>query len=179
MRQGANLADILGIQQAVLGPPTDEGAAEPVVPIGGTAAGIDADCEEARKLIDYGVAELVDGEVVLVDRAMAAIVARTADPMRYVRAMLRMLDSTQASTDKLAADFVRSLEEVYTAQFGADYVPKPEEVAELSRIVQDYRDLGNKVVANRLGIAMREQMMARVSEFTAEILLSGDWEPKA
>ena len=38
-------------------------------------------------------------------------------------------------------------------------MPKPEEMAELSRIVLDYRDLGNKVIANRLDEAMREQMV--------------------
>jgi len=56
-------------------------------------------------------------------------------------------------------------------------VPKPEEMAELSRIVLDYRDLGNKAVANRLDEAMREQMVSAVSEYTAGILLSGEWPP--
>jgi hypothetical protein len=35
------------------------------------------------------------------------------------------------------------------------------------------------VVANRLAEAMREQMVTAVSEYTAGILLSGQWEPKA
>jgi hypothetical protein len=78
----------------------------------------------------------------------------------------------------LAADFVRALEELYTARFGPAHVPKPEEMAELSRIVRDYRDLGNRVIANRLDTATREQMVTAVSDFTAGILLSGDWEPK-
>ncbi len=179
MRQGADLADILGIQQAVLGRPTYEGDAEPVVPSDMPAVGIDADCDEARKLIDYGLAELVDGDVVLVDMAVGAIVARTADPLPYVRAILRVFDATRESIDTLAADFVRALEGLYTARFGAKYVPKPEQMAELSRIVADYRDLGNRVVANRLDQAMREQMVTAVSDFTAGILLSGAWDPKA
>jgi DNA-binding transcriptional MerR regulator len=179
MRQGADLADILGIQQAVLGRPTYEGDVERVMPSDMPAVGIDADSDEARKLIDYGLAELVDGDVVLVDRAMGAIVARTADPVPYVRAILGVFDATRASIDTLAADFIRALEELYTARFGAKYVPKPEQMAELSRIVVDYRDLGNKVVANRLDEAMREQMVTAVSDFTAGILLSGAWDPKA
>ncbi|HXL60853.1 MAG TPA: hypothetical protein VN959_09315, partial [Mycobacterium sp.] len=56
---------------------------------------------------------------------------------------------------------------------------KPGEMAELSRIVLDYRDLGNNVVANRLAKAMREEMVTAVSEYTAGILLSGRWDPKA
>src|SRR6476646_2661494 len=87
MRQGADLADILGIQQAILGPRTEEGGEEPVVS-NDSPASLDPDCDEARKLIDCGLAELVDGEVVLVDRAMDAIVARTGDPLLYVRAIL-------------------------------------------------------------------------------------------
>jgi DNA-binding transcriptional MerR regulator len=178
MRQGADLADILGIQQAILGPRTDEGDEGRVVS-SDKPASIDPECDEARALIAYGLAELVDGEVVLVDRAMGAVVARTGDPVPYLRAILRMFDATRESIDNLASDFVQALEELYTARFGAKHVPRPGEMAELSRIVLDYRDLGNKVVANRLDEAMREQMVTAVSEFTAGILLSGDWDPNA
>jgi DNA-binding transcriptional MerR regulator len=179
MRQGADLADILGIQRAILGPGPDEAPEAPVGPSDRPVVGIDPECEEARKLIDYRLAGLVDGEVVLNDRTMGAIVARTPDPLLYVRAILRMLESTRESIDNLAADFVNALEEQYTARFGAAHVPKPEEMAELSRIVLDFRDLGNKVIANRLDKAMAEQMVTTVSEFTAAILLSGDWQSRA
>jgi DNA-binding transcriptional MerR regulator len=176
MRQGADLADILGIQHAILGPRSagarEEGAG------GNLAVGIDPDCDEARKLIGYGLAQLVDGEVVLTDRTMCAIVARAPDPLLYVRAVLRVFESTRDSVDTLAADFVRALGELYTARFGTGHMPKPEEMAELSRIVLDYRDLGNRVLAIRLDEAMREQMVTAVSEYTAGILLSGRWEPK-
>jgi DNA-binding transcriptional MerR regulator len=179
MRQGADLADILGIQRAILGPRPDEGRVGSVGSREERAVGIDPDCDEARKLIDYGLAELIDGEVVLVDQTMGAIVARTPDPLLYVRAILRMFDSTRESIDNLATDFVHALEELYTARFGANHVPKPGEMAELSRIVLDYRDLGNNVVANRLAEAMRDEMVTAVSEYTAGILLSGRWDPKA
>src|SRR4029079_1586493 len=48
-----------------------------------------------------------------------------------------------------------------------------------SRIVLDYRDLGDKVIANHLNEAMRAQMVTAVSDFTASILSSGQWHPKA
>jgi DNA-binding transcriptional MerR regulator len=178
MRQGADLADILGIQQAILGPRPDEGRDGSAGFSDRPAVGIDPDCDEARKLIECGLAELVDNEVVLVDQTMGAIVARTSDPLLYVRAILRMFDSTRESIDHLATDFVNALEELYEARFGADLVPKPGQTAELSRIVLDYRDLGNNVVANRLAEAMREEMVTAVSEYTAGILLSGQWDPK-
>jgi DNA-binding transcriptional MerR regulator len=176
MRQGADLADILGIQQAMLGPRPDEAPEPPAAPTDMRAVGIAPDGDEARKLIDYGLAELVDGEVVLRDRTMGAIVTRTPEPMLYVQAILRVFEATRDSVDSLAADFVHALEELYTTRFGAGHVPKAEEMAELSRIVLDYRDLGNKVVANHLDEAMRAQMVTAVSDFTAGILLSGDWK---
>lgn len=179
MRQGADLADILGIQHAILGRRVEEGHEAPTAPSDRPAAGIDPDCDEARKVIDYGLAELVDGKVVLNDRTMGAIVARAPDPLPYVRAILRMFEVTRESIDNLAADLVHALEELYTAQFGAAHVPRPEEMAELSGIVLDYRDLGDRVIANRLGEAVRDQMVTAVSEFTAGILLSGQWDAKS
>jgi DNA-binding transcriptional MerR regulator len=178
MRQGADLADILGIQRAILGPQPDESRELPHEPADLTGVAIHPDTDEARRLIDCGLAELVAGEVVLKDRTIGAIVARTSEPLLYVRAVLRMFESTRASIDSLAADFVRALEELYTARFGPAHVPKPEEMAELSRIVRDYRDLGNRVIANRLDAATREQMVTAVSDFIAGILFSGDWEQK-
>ncbi len=179
MRQGADLADILGIQQAILGPRTEEADDVPPVSTASPAAAIDPDSDEARKLIDYGLAEFVDGEVELIDRAMGAIVARSTEPALYLRVILRMFDATRESIDNLASDLVQALEELYTARFGPKHVPRPEDMAELSRIVLDYRDLGNRVVANRLDEAIREQMVTAVSEFTAGILLSGNWRPEA
>lgn len=178
MREGADLADILGIQQAILGPRDEEVPEPPAVPIDMSAVRIDPDCDEARKLIDYRLAELVDGGVVLKDGVLAAIVTRSPDPMLYVRAILRMFEATQDSVGAVATDFVRTLEELYTERFGPSHVPNADEMAELSRIVLDYRDLGNRVVANHLDEAVREQMVTAVSEFTADILLSGDWSSK-
>jgi hypothetical protein len=172
------LADILGIQQAILGPRSDEPPEEPVAPTKTSAVRIDPRSDEARKLTEYGMAENIDGELVLKDAAQAAIVARSKDPMLYLRAILRVFESTRDSIDNLAADFVHVIEQLYTARFGPSHVPKPEEMAELSRIVRDYRDLGNRVIANRLDDAIRQQMVTAVSEFTADILFNGDWGSK-
>jgi DNA-binding transcriptional MerR regulator len=178
MREGADLADILGIQQAILGPRPEEIAETQREPSDRSAVRIDPDGDEARKLIDYGLAELVDGGVEMKDAMLAAIIARSADPMLYVRAILRVFESTGDSVDTLAADFVGVLEALYTERFGAGHMPKADEMAELSRIVLDYRDLGNRVIANHLDEAVRQQLVTAVSEFTAGILLSGDWGPK-
>jgi len=178
IRQGADLADILGLQQAILGPRSDESGQTPVEQTHTSALRIDPDGDDARNLIDYGLAEVVDGGVVVKDAVLAAIVARSPDPTRYVRAILRLFESTRDSVETLAADFVHVLEALYTAQFGPSHMPKADEMADLSRIVVDYRDLGNRVIANHLDDAVRAQMVTAVSEFTAGILLSGDWGSK-
>ena len=122
MRQGADLADILGIQQAILGRVSgDEAPSRRAT----GAVGIDPDCDEARKLVsttDWPSSSMArwcwtTGRWVPSSRASAIRCA-------YVRAILRMFESTRESIDDLAADLVHALEELYTAQFGADYVPE-------------------------------------------------------
>ncbi len=176
MRQGADLADILGIQQAIRGPRPgehdDAQAGSPDAP----AVDIDPGCHEARTCVDHGLGEVIEGKLVLKDPAMAAIVARAPDPLHYVRAIVRIAESTRESIEAVAQCFVQALEEVYTGRFGSAHVPKAQEMAALSRVVLDYRDLGTRVLAKRLEHAVREQMVTAVSELTADILLSGGWD---
>jgi DNA-binding transcriptional MerR regulator len=177
MRQGTDLADILGIQQAILGPRTDEGGE----PGGAEAPAVDIDpaCDDAQRLLELGLAELVDGAVVLVDRSLGEIVARVPEQLMFVRAILRISESTRETIDELATEVVNALVECVTARFGLNYVPKPDEYGELGQIVQDYRDLGHKVVADKLDEAMQQKMVTAISDYTAGILLSGEWEPKS
>jgi DNA-binding transcriptional MerR regulator len=176
MRQGADLADILGIQRAILGPPAGE-AAEPDAG-GPRAVDIDPGCDEACRLIDHGLAEVTDGAVVLTDPLIGEIVARASDQLSYVRALLHLYDATRDAIDDVATAFVTALEECVSSRFGTNYIPKPEEMGELSRIVQDYRDLGRRVISGRLDSAFQEQMVTAVSDYTAGVLLSQQ-DPKA
>jgi DNA-binding FrmR family transcriptional regulator len=125
-----------------------------------------------------GLAEVVDGAVVLVDPTTAAIVARASDQSDYVQAILQIFQATRESIEELAAALVNALEQCVSSRFGPDFLPKPEEMAEVSRIVQDYRDLANRVVVRHLDEALHQQMVAAVSNYTAELLLSGRSEPK-
>ena len=186
MREGHDLADILGIHRALFGPRRQNLDAEPTEPVqsGGDAAAaaapsvdLDPACDEAQKLLDLGLAELVNGSLVMVDPTMGEIVARASDQLHYVRAIVRICESTRETIDELAAELVTVLQECVTSRFGPNYFPKPEEMGEASRIVQHYRDLGNKVVADRLDQAVRQHMVTVVSDYTASILLGGHWEP--
>lgn len=171
MRQGADLADILGLQRAVLGPPKQPSKQS-------TSVGIDADCDEVRQLVAYGMAEVVSGKAMMVDSVTADILDRSSDQLLYLRALLRFVEATEDSVDDLAEAFVASLTELYQARIGANYLPQPHEMAEIQRVVQDYRALGEKVIAARFDEATRRHMVESASGYTAGILVGGEWEPQ-
>lgn len=180
MRQGADLADILGIQRAVLGPSSEEldDAPEALQPAGAVQRlDIDPNCDEARKLLAYGLAETVDGAVVLADRVMGDIVARADDHMPYVRAIVRIFEVTRGTIEELAAEVVTALDELYASRFGQDYIPTSKDIAEASQVIQDHRALGTKVVIDRFDEALQAQLVTAVSEYTLGILERGQWAP--
>lgn len=187
MRQGADLADILGIQRAVLGARADD-TSEGAPAAGGSsgepstatprAIGIDPGSDESARLVEYGLAEMRDGDVVVVDPTIAEILLRTSDQLLYVRALLHIYEATKDAVDGLAGGFVQALDESVAARFGKDFVPEGEEIDELGQIVQDYGDLWRCVVSDRLDASLQRQMTSAVSGYTAGNLLSGHWQPK-
>lgn len=170
MRQGADLADILGIQRAVLGPRPEQGEEAPTP--SPRAVDIDPDSDEARKLVEYGLAEEVDGRLVMCDPAIGRIVARAPDQLSYVRAVLDIYEKTRDAVDELAGGFVHTLEESIAAKFGENYSPPPGEVEELRRFVEDFRDLWSSVVSGLMDTSLQQQMTDAVSGFTTGVLLS-------
>jgi DNA-binding transcriptional MerR regulator len=172
MRQGTDLADILGLQRAVLGPRSESGTR-------GQRVALDPNSEEARKLVTYGMAEIAGGRVMIIDAAAAEILTRSSDLLLYVRALLRFIEAADDSVDDLAKAFVTSLTELYRARVGSNYLPQPEQMDELRQVVEDYRALGEKAMAARFDQATRRFMVTSASGYTAGILFSGEWEPRA
>ena len=73
---------------------------------------IDPESDEARRADRTTVwPRSIDGEVVLADRSIGEIVARSPEQLLYVRAILRVSESTRKTVDELAAEFVDALEE--------------------------------------------------------------------
>lgn len=179
LRRGADLADVLGIQRAVLRTRTEPGGGD--VPMAaGTAPlafDIEPDSDEARRLIEYGLAQQVGGAMMLTDPAVARIVARAADQLGYVRALLHIFESTRRMIDGLARGFLPVLDEWVAARFDEGRAPRPEEAEELGQLVRDYRDLWTSVVSHRLDKALHEHMAAADSGYAASVLLSGGREP--
>jgi len=170
IRDGHDLADRLGLQEAIFGRrPQTTAAAIPVDPAGA----------EARRLRESGLAQVVDGQLTFTNPAVAEIVGRVAEPLEYLQAMLRVHDAASDAIDNLAAAKVNALVGAVRARFGANYVPRPEDMAELRRVVADYRDLGNHVVADLLDAAVRRRLITAVSDYAAGALVRGDWDQKA
>jgi DNA-binding transcriptional MerR regulator len=158
MREGHDLAAILGVQRAILGPEDEPPALAATKAT--RALNLDPGCEEAQRLLSSGLAELCDDTVVLLDAEMAAIVTRTADQVHYVRAILRMIDSASGTIDELAAVLVAAFEECVNARYGRGFIPEPEEMAEVSQLVRDYRDLGSAVVIRHLDKALQQHTVS-------------------
>ncbi len=183
-RQGADLADILGIQRAILGLRSEYTAEAETAPSGGSAAqgraavDIDPSCDEAQKLVELGLAEVRGGTVVLVDPALNDVVVRAADQLLYVRAILGASEAAQEAINEVAVQVVNGLRDSFRSRFEPNRFPRPEEMAEWIRITRDYRELGRLIVAQRLDEALGRQMATVISEYNAEVLSSGQWEPE-
>lgn len=179
VRDGHSLGDILGFRQAMLGAwshtVAGQGAGDPPAPPTPLVLHIDPASPEAVRLVEIGAARVCDGGLELVDPVIGSIVARAPDQMLYLTAIMRVHDSTKDTIDVLATQIVDALQECVIGRFGASFIPKPEEMEELSVVVQDHRDLGSRVVARELDEALQQQVVRALSDYTAELLLSGQW----
>lgn len=173
LRQGADLADILGLQRAVLGPRTDSADEGTGAETTARDPAIDAGSDEARRLVDYGLAEVVDDMVKVTDPAVRKVITRSDDPLVYIRVLLHIVEATRDAIDGLAGGFVHGLDECIAARFGAVHAPGPGQTEELGQVVRDYRELWNGVVSGRLERALQEHVTATDSEYAAGILLGG------
>lgn len=144
MRQGADLADILGVRRAVQWRHSKD------------AFDIDPDSDEARRLIECGLAELTDGAVVPVDPTVGEILGRMSDQLLYVRVLLHFDESTQTAIDSLADGFSRAVNDCARAKFGEDYSSTTVPAGELGQLEQDCRELWRTAVLDRLDRAVRQ-----------------------
>ena len=154
-RQGHDLADILGLQQSVFGEPR-------------VAVAIEADGDEARRLVAHGLAEVVDGRVTLTNTHLADLLDRMADQLPYVQAILEVADRVAGLLDELAGVVAEALE---------DSLPAPEPVtgpltalATEHQVIDDYGLLGRRVVADRFGAALRRRLVKAPAETSAVAL---------
>lgn len=172
MRYGADLADILGLQRAVLGPRDEAKDQPPPQPLD-----IEFDSDEAHALVAHGLAKIEGREVVLTDGAVADILRRTPRPNECLRVLLAFLDSAAEHLDALSQAFVETLAELFYARVGLDNLPLPADTDEIRRMLQDYQALGAATMASRFEEVTRRHLVAESSDYIAGILVNGAWEP--
>jgi DNA-binding transcriptional MerR regulator len=151
VRNGHDLADLLGLQAAIFG----DRRRPTAVPVP-----VDLDDADARRLRELGMADVVDGELRFADREIAEVVGRSGEPVECVRAMLRAADAVGLAVDDLAAAKVQALVGSILARFGANFVPRPEEMGEWNLAVADYGDLVDRVAADLLQAAVERHLAA-------------------
>ncbi len=174
MREGHDLAAILGVQQAILGGRRDDTVSAVSAPV---AIDLDPESDEAQRLLACGLVELSQDSLSFVHPTIAEILTRTTDQQSYVQMILRVVDSTAGTIDELAAVLVAAIEEAVAARYGAGYVPKQDETDEVTALISDYRDLGMAVVTHELDKALQRHMVSAVSDYTAGIATRGTWKP--
>lgn len=172
MRKGTDLADILGLQRAVLGAGADED--DPSMP----AMALGSDTDEAHSLVTAGMAEVVGGRVVLTDVAVADILGRSANTPLYARSLLRFVEAAEASVDRLAEVFVTVLAELHQERFGQHRPPKAAELDDLGHVVADLRVLSEKVMVARFHRSTARFLDTSTSGYAAGLALDGAWEPR-
>lgn len=146
MREGHDLAPILGLDRAISTWRPDGAGADPV------AVDVDPASQEARRLVSTGLAELRGDSVVLVDPRLAQIVARAADPLHYINMLLTVLDATDGTVETLAATLAATFDQSIAARYGSDRALGGDQLA---RLIGDYRELGGVAVAHQLDNALR------------------------
>jgi DNA-binding transcriptional MerR regulator len=170
IRQGHDLADLLGLQEAIFGR-RHETASVPV--------DVDPVSPEAGRACAVGLAYVVDGRLTFVNSEIAAIVAGADDPLEYIRALLGVHDAAASEVEAVAAVRSRALEEAISAHYGENFAPRSEQMAEFWRRVTDYRALADHVVADLLDAVVERRLVTAVSDYNAERLTKRDWASKA
>ena len=122
-RQGHDLAHALGLHRR-----SPRGTTE--------ALDIDADGDEARRLVRHGLADVVDGGVRLIDPDIAAIVGGATEQLRYVQTILQVAEGITEQVEELAKSVAIAL---------ADSTV-------------EHLALGRRVVADRLEDALRRHL---------------------
>lgn len=169
VREGHDLADVLGLHEAIFG--EDPRAAA-------VAIDIDPDGDDARRLVRYGLAEVVDGGLTLVNPNIAAALGSVVEREQSGQTILRVADAIAGVLDELAAAVVRASEASLAARSGENYVAGPEDMVELRKVIVAYRELVRHVVADQFESALQRQIVSAVSEDTTDIVVGGHWDQK-
>lgn len=175
MRAGGNVAELLGLQRAILRPrPAAGGGARP----NGLRVNIDPASPEGARLLELGLAHRSGTALVFTNPVIGRAVARSTDPLVYTRIVLALLDASRDGVEAVADDVVSVLEREVVARYGS-IVPNPDNIDDMSQWVTDCAGFSHAVIADHLQRALLGRLVTSVSDFNAGLMTRGYWPPSA
>lgn len=174
VRDGTNLAETLGLRRAVFISPHgvngDGSGSAAGRRAGGTAVPeLDPGAEEVRQLRERGLADVVDGVVVIADPAIGRVLAGTRDKLVYLRAVLSVFDATHRAIDRLAAELAEGLHDCVAARSATGCGVRDADVHELDRMMRDYGDLADTMLTHRLSREIARRLDAVAAGYAAAV----------
>lgn len=171
MRAGGSVAELLGLQRAILRP----GAAAAEAGATGVRVQIDPAGEEGARLVELGLAGPSGSALVFTNPAIGRVMARSADPLVYARIVLALIDAGRDSVEALADDVISVLENEVVARYGS-LVPNPDNIEDMGRWVTDCAGLSHAVIADHLERALVKRLVTAVSDFNTGLMTRGGWD---
>lgn len=150
MRQGHDLADVLGVQNVFVD------AAGTVEHLAALPLDVELGSSNARKMLATGVASVVGRQLMLIDPELVGIVARAPDRQQYLATIVEVFASTREGIAAAAEDVDSIIEEAAELIDGDS--PRRRSV-EAARVLQDYRDLAAIVISRQIDEAVRGPAM--------------------
>lgn len=162
MRAGGDVAELLGLQRAILRP-----AAGGETAAAGFRVEIDPDSAEGVRLVDLGLAYRSGPTLVITDAAVGRMVAHAAEPLVYARIVLALLDASRDRVQSLADDMISVLQRAVVERYGS-LAPNPDNIADMSRWITDCAGFGHAIVADHLQRALFQRLATEVFDRSAE-----------
>jgi DNA-binding transcriptional MerR regulator len=175
MRSGGNVAELLGLQRAILRPrpePREQTTRS------GPRVSIDPAGAEGARLLELGLAHRSGTGLVFTNPVIGRVVARAADPLVYARIVLTLLDASRDGVEALADDVISVLEREVVARYGS-MVPNLDNIDDMSRWITDCAGFSHAVVADHLQRALLKRLVTAVSDFNTGLVARGHWPSSA
>ncbi|WP_162264263.1 MerR family transcriptional regulator [Mycobacterium sp. Root265] len=175
MRAGGSVAELLGLQRAILRPRAEPG--DETTP-DGLRVKIDPASAEGARLLELGLAHRSGTALVFTNPVIGRVVARSADPLVYARIVLALLDASRDGVEALADDVISVLEREVVARYGSA-LPNKDNIDDMSRWITDCAGFSHAVIADHLQRALLKRSVTAVSDFNTGLVARGDWTPSA
>lgn len=160
MRAGGSVAELLGLQRAMLRPRPEPG--DDATP-DGLRVEIDPASAAGARLVELGLAQRSGSALLFTDAVIGRGVARSADPPVYARLVLAVLDASREGVESLADDVIAVLERELVARYGSA-VPGPDDVGDMSRWIAERAAFSHTVVADQLHRALLARLVLMPSD---------------